>query len=293
MAKESKKRSRKISQLPNALTLANAGLGLLAISKSIDALARGGDQALFEHHLETACWLVLAAGIFDALDGKVARLTNSFSDLGAQLDSLADAVTFGVAPAIIAKALLEHESLVHPRIHFIAAAAFTLMGVLRLARFNVDTDEDDDHSSFEGLPIPAAAAVLVASVLMFLSLGGGIETSGVEPTPLGRGIEFLPLAWRSFMTQTLMLPLILLMLPGLALLMVSRVRYTHLATKLSGANSKRTLIPIVFIVLGLYLAPVFALFLFGLGYVGVGLWKSAMERRKNSGGSDYSSDIAA
>ena len=101
MAKESKKRSRKISQLPNALTLANAGLGLLAISKSIDALARGTDQGLFEHHLETACWLVLAAGIFDALDGKVARLTNSFSELGAQLDSLSDAVTFGVAPAMI------------------------------------------------------------------------------------------------------------------------------------------------------------------------------------------------
>lgn len=293
MAKESKKRSRKISQLPNALTLANAGLGLLAISKSIDALARAGDQALFEHHLETACWLVLAAGIFDALDGKVARLTNSFSDLGAQLDSLADAVTFGVAPAIIAKALLEHEGFSHPRLHFIAAAAFTLMAILRLARFNVDTDEDDDHSGFEGLPTPAAAAVLVASVLMFLSLGGGIETSGVEPTPLGRGIEFIPLGWRTAMTQTLMLPLILVMLPGLALLMVSRVRYTHVATKLSGASSKRTLIPIVFIALGLYLTPVLSLFLFGLGYIGFGLWRALVQHRKDKASSEYSSDIAA
>lgn len=289
MAKESKKRSRKISQLPNALTLANAGLGLLAISKSIDALARGTDQGLFEHHLETACWLVLAAGIFDALDGKVARLTNSFSELGAQLDSLSDAVTFGVAPAMIAKALLEHEGFVHPRLNFIAAAAFTLMALLRLARFNVDTDEEDDHSGFEGLPSPAAAAVLVASVLMFLSLGGGIETNGVEPTPLGRGIEFIPLTWRTMMTQTLMLPLILLMLPGLALLMVSRVRYTHVATKLFKASSKRTLIPVVFIALGLYLTPVLSLFLFGLGYVGFGLYRATVERRKSS----VSSDIAA
>ena len=293
MAKESKKRSRKISQLPNALTLANAGLGLLAISKAIDALARGADQGLFEHHLETACWLVLAAGIFDALDGKVARLTNSFSDLGAQLDSLADAVTFGVAPAIIAKVLLEHEGFAHPRIHFIAAAAFTLMAVLRLARFNVDTDEDDDHTGFEGLPSPAAAAVLVASVLMFLSLGGAIETSGVEPTPMGRGIEFLPLAWRTAMTQTLMLPLIFIMLPGLALLMVSRVRYTHVGTKLFSTNSKRTLIPIVFIVLGLYLAPVIALFLFGLGYVGLGLWKAVVEHRKSTKDTGLSDDIGA
>ena len=293
MAKESKKRQRKISQLPNALTLANAGLGLLAISKAIDALARGADQGLFEHHLETACWLVLAAGIFDALDGKVARLTNSFSDLGAQLDSLADAVTFGVAPAIIAKVLLEHEGLAHTRMHFIAAAAFTLMAVLRLARFNVDTDEDDDHTGFEGLPTPAAAAVLVASVLMFLSLGGAIETSGVEPTPMGRGIEIIPLAWRTMMTQTLMLPLIFIMLPGLALLMVSRVRYTHVGTKLFSTNNKRGLIPIVFIVLGLYLAPVLALFLFGLGYIGVGLWKAVAEHRKNPKTPDLPGDISA
>ncbi|QDV08574.1 CDP-alcohol phosphatidyltransferase [Planctomycetes bacterium Poly30] len=278
MAKDSKKHTRKISQLPNALTLANAGLGLLAISKAIDALARGADQAMFEQNLETACWLVLAAGIFDALDGKVARMTNSFSDLGAQLDSLADALTFGVAPAIIAKVLLEHEGLAHPRINFIAAAAFALMAILRLARFNVDTDEEDDHSGFDGLPTPAAAGTLVAVILMFLSLGGAIETVGGEPTPLGRGLEFIPLAWRTAMTQTLLLPMVLVMLPGLALLMVSRVRYVHLATKISGNGTKRGLIPIVFIVLGLYLAPVLSLFLFGLGYVGFGIWKAAVNR---------------
>ncbi|MEM8712985.1 MAG: CDP-alcohol phosphatidyltransferase family protein [Planctomycetota bacterium] len=273
-----KKKPRKISQLPNALTLMNAGLGLLAISKAIDALARGNDQGLFEQHLETACWLVLLAGIFDALDGKVARLTDSFSDLGAQLDSLADALTFGVAPAMIAKVLLEHEGLAHPRIHFIAAAAFALMAILRLARFNVDPDEDDDHSSFDGLPTPAAAGTLVASVLMFLSLGGAIETVGGEPTPLGRGLQFIPTAWRTALTQTLLLPMILLMLPGLALLMVSRVRYVHLATKLGGLRGKRSLVPVVFIALGLYLAPVLALFLFGLGYVGVGIWRGGVRR---------------
>ena len=281
MAKSDKKRKRPISQLPNALTLANAGLGLLAISKAVDALARGANQAVFEQHLETACWLVLAAGIFDALDGKVARLTNSFSDLGAQLDSLADALTFGVAPAIIAKVLLEHEGLAHPRIHFIAAAAFTLMAILRLARFNVDTDEDDDHSGFSGLPTPAAAATLVASVLMFLSLGGGIETSDGEPTPLGRGLEFIPSTWRDFMTQTMLLPTILLMLPALALLMVSKVRYTHLFTKLAGATSKRTLVPIVFSVLALYLVPVLFLFLLGLGYVGYGIWNATFNKSED------------
>ena len=103
--------SRPIRLLPNALTLANAGLGLLSISKAIDALALRADPNAFERNLEAACWLIVAAGVFDAIDGKVARLTNTFSDLGAQLDSLADALTFGVAPALVAKVLLL--SLIH------------------------------------------------------------------------------------------------------------------------------------------------------------------------------------
>lgn len=260
---------RPITLLPNALTLANAGLGLLAISKAIDALARSAEQAVFEQNLETACWLILAAGVFDILDGKVARLTNSFSDLGAQLDSLADAVTFGVAPAMVAKVLLEHEGLLHPRIHFICAAAFTLMAVLRLARFNAEGD--DEHVEFSGLPSPAAAGMLIATVLMFLSLGGAIESSGGQPTPLGRGLSILPEPWRDAMTQYLLLPTILVMLPALALLMVSRVRYAHFVSRLGKMQSRRALVPVVFFMLGLYLAPVLFLFAFGIWYVGWGL----------------------
>ncbi len=261
---------RPISLLPNALTLANAGLGLLAISKAIDALAGSADQAFFEQNLETACWLILAAGVFDILDGKVARLTNSFSDLGAQLDSLADAVTFGVAPAMVTKVLLEHEGLLHPRVHFICSAAFALMVVLRLARFNAEGD--DEHSEFSGLPSPAAAGMLIATVLMFLSLGGAIESSGAQPTPLGQmWIGILPGPWRDTLTQYVLLPGILLLLPTLALLMVSRVRYVHLATRLGGMQNRRALVPIVFFMLGLYLAPVLFLFCFGLWYVGWGL----------------------
>ncbi len=271
---------RPISLLPNILTLANAGLGLLAISKAIDALAQQANQAQFESLLEASCWMVLAAGVFDALDGKVARLTNSFSDLGAQLDSLADALTFGIAPAIIGKVLLEHEQLAHPRIHFFAAAAFVLMAILRLARFNVETEEDDDHSKFLGLPSPAAAGTLVATVLMFLSLGGGIETAGGTPTPLGRGLEILPAAWRSAMTQYLLLPTVLVLMPFLGLLMVSRVTYSHLFTKLAQSQDRRILIPIVFSFLALYMAPVLFLFAFGFFYVGIGLWKSRPGRTK-------------
>jgi CDP-diacylglycerol--serine O-phosphatidyltransferase len=170
---------------------------------------------------------------------------------------------------MVAKVLLEHEGLLHPRIHFICAAAFALMVVLRLARFNAEGD--DEHSEFSGLPSPAAAGMLISTVLMFLSLGGAIENSGAQPTPLGRGLSILPEPWRDAMTQYLLLPTILLMLPALALLMVSRVRYVHLATRLGGMQSRRALVPIVFFMLGLYLAPVLFLFCFGIWYVGWGL----------------------
>ena len=272
---------RPIALLPNALTLANAGLGLLAISKAVAALARGADQQLFEHHLETACWLIFIAGFLDAIDGTVARVTGAFSDLGAQLDSLADAVTFGIAPAIVAKVLLEHEGLSHPRIHFIAAAAFALMAILRLARFNAEGD--DDHLSFRGLPTPAAAGTLVATILMFLSLGGGIETDTGGPTPLGRGLEILPIGWRDALTDYLLLPTILLLLPTLGLLMVSRVGYPHLSSWLGKVQSRRVLVPMVFGALGLYLAPVLVLFLIGPCYVGWGLWQSWRGDRGGTG----------
>ena len=95
---------RRAKSLPNLLTLGNAFLGLLAISKGIDALT-ATDPALFARHFESACWFVLGSLLLDALDGRVARMTGSFSDLGAQLDSFADAITFGVAPGLLAKML--------------------------------------------------------------------------------------------------------------------------------------------------------------------------------------------
>ena len=147
-----------VAMLPNLLTLANAGCGLLAVSKAIDAVF--GRPEHFAPRLETACWLIVLAMVFDALDGKVARLTSSFTEFGAQLDSFADALTFGVAPAMLAKVVLEHENVLHPRVHFLFAAAFALMAILRLARFNLE-DHEPGHAHFQGLPSPAAAGTLV------------------------------------------------------------------------------------------------------------------------------------
>jgi CDP-diacylglycerol--serine O-phosphatidyltransferase len=283
---------RPITLIPNLLTLTNAGLGLLAISKAIDALTATGTPALFERHLEMACWLVILAGVFDALDGKVARMMNAFSDLGAQLDSFADAITFGVAPAFIAKALLEHEGLVHPRVHFVCAAAFTLMAVLRLARFNTETEPDEaSHAFFKGLPSPAAAGMVVSTVLMYLSLGGSIEVEAGQPTPLGRGLQVLPIGWREALTTYLLLPTLLVLLPLLGLLMVSRVRYVHMVSAITNRQGVEGLVVIVLFVLGLYLAPVLFLFGFGVFYVFGSLARAAAKRRAH--GADDSEELAA
>ena len=267
------------SALPNLFTLANAGVGLLAISKGIDALA--GDPALFERRLETACWLIFLAMVFDALDGRLARLTSTSSDFGAQLDSLADALTFGVAPALLAKVLLEHEEFLHPRLHFFGAAVFVLMAILRLARFNLETGhEEEAHAHFAGLPSPAAAGTVTAAILMCLSLGGSIEFGNGEPTPLGKGLGIVPLEAREALA-TGVLGLIAVLLPVLGLLMVSRVRYRHLGTLLS-VRRPRGLVVIVIVVLLLYLAPVPFLFFFGLGYVGRGLLRRPLANLRHA-----------
>ncbi|MEZ6018531.1 MAG: CDP-alcohol phosphatidyltransferase family protein [Planctomycetota bacterium] len=176
-----------VALLPSMFTLANAGCGLLAISKAIDALAAGAKTQEYHHLLESSCWLVVLALVFDALDGKVARLTDSSSPMGAQLDSFADAITFGVAPAMVAKTMLEAEGLFHPRLNFLAVAAYSLLAVVRLARFNLTTEPGEEHHRFfQGLPSPAAAGTLVATILMCLSLGGASKAAE-KPRPRWAG----------------------------------------------------------------------------------------------------------
>lgn len=255
--------------LPNLLTLGNSACGLLAISKGIDALAyRDVAPGLFYQRMESACFLIFLGMVFDSLDGMVARLTRSFSDFGAQLDSLSDALTFGVAPALLAKVLLEHEGpqlgwLANPRVHFAAAACFALMAILRLARFNLETEHDaDSHADFKGLPSPAAAGAVTATIWLFLVLRAPeLERTDGLPTPFGRlmgwmvSVDWQPaLAW---------MPLVLtVMLPLLGLLMVSRVRYVHLTSFLTRDRSTFfTLVALVFGATALYLAPVPFVFL--------------------------------
>lgn len=144
--------------LPNMLTLANLMAGVLAIIATLNY-----------HNYEMALWLIVAAAVFDFFDGFVARLLNQQSPLGVQLDSLADDVTFGVAPALVmfdlyrgAQAVWVDDAVVMQWLGIVVLliAAFS---VLRLAKFNVDTTQS---AEFEGLPTPANALLLISLALL-------------------------------------------------------------------------------------------------------------------------------
>jgi CDP-diacylglycerol--serine O-phosphatidyltransferase len=135
--------------LPSLFTIGNLFLGFSAI---IHALRLD---------FETASQLIVIAVIFDMLDGRIARLTGTASEFGAQLDSLADIVSFGVAPAVIAY----QWGLATLHRSFLAAFFFVMCAAIRLARFNVQRKVVDGRY-FVGLPSPAAAG-LVVSVIYF------------------------------------------------------------------------------------------------------------------------------
>jgi len=117
-----------------------------------------------KNQFEAAVAFIGLAAIFDVLDGLVARLVNATSELGAELDSLCDAVSFGVAPAYLLYQMYFNEL---GQIGILISALPALTGVLRLARFNVMLVSFDDKDYFTGLPIPSAALTII-SYLMFI-----------------------------------------------------------------------------------------------------------------------------
>ena len=148
--------------IPNLITLMGLSAGLTAIRMAI------------EHRYELAIAAILIAAILDALDGRVARMLNAASRFGAELDSLADFVNFGVAPAMIifTWALDDLRS-----IGWIAVLIYALCSALRLARFNVALDDEDapkwTKNYFSGIPAPAAAiTVLLPMYFSFLGVPG-------------------------------------------------------------------------------------------------------------------------
>ncbi len=222
-------RSKLIPLIPTAFTLGNLVCGFVAMALATDALrASGGTGPLdpaFGHLIIRASWVIVLGMVLDSLDGRIARMTGQTSPFGAMLDSLADLVTFGLAPAFIAKVVYEHTMSelglpFRPTLVTSLCAAYVICAALRLARFTVFTDDDDSHEIFAGLPSPAAAALIVSACFF------GFE----GPTELG---AWLP---GSFMDAA---PLwTLRLLPAMAfvggLLMVSKVPYVHVASRYVG-----------------------------------------------------------
>lgn len=147
--------------LPNILTLANLSFGVLAIlvAASTDkiSLQQPGDDISLIYF---SCLFVMAAAVFDRFDGKLARRLDATSELGKQLDSLCDLISFGVAPAVIAwKLHFAFASLLFPfgrLIGYALSLAFPIAGAIRLAHFNLQEECD----CFYGIPITLAGSVL-------------------------------------------------------------------------------------------------------------------------------------
>jgi len=141
---------RSVFILPSLFTVGNIFCGYYAILSST--------QGYYVH----AAYAIGIAIILDMIDGRLARLMNSSTEFGLQLDSLADVISFGIAPSVLA--LLWGFSAVDSRLAWMAAFTFTICGAMRLARFNIQAEE---LKHFVGLPIPAAGGTIAAIVHFF------------------------------------------------------------------------------------------------------------------------------
>jgi CDP-diacylglycerol--serine O-phosphatidyltransferase len=167
--------------LPTLFTAANMFLGFLAIVKTIQGALQIRAGSLGPNELFSEAALMIGAAVFfDGLDGRIARLTNTCSEFGRELDSLADVITFGIAPAVLAwvwgfefidRSSIEPQALEHlRRLSYFVLFLYVMCGASRLARFNITANPipknpgRPDRKYFVGLPIPAAAAMIAAAV---------------------------------------------------------------------------------------------------------------------------------
>ncbi len=216
---------RGVYLLPNLFTMGNLFCGFFAII------------SVFKGNFLLAATAIIVANGFDILDGKVARLMNATSRFGMEFDSLADLISFGMAPAILAYTWGLSE---YGRFGWLAAFLFLACGALRLARFNVQV-ETTDKRYFNGLPIPAAASMVASTVMIFFQLGGSGTVRNI---------------------------FILLLIYGLAFLMVSNVKYRSFKDSLARdrAPFQFLVMAVVFIVI-LVAEPQITLFVLFALYV--------------------------
>lgn len=171
--------------LPTLFTAGNIFLGFMAIIRTFEAAMQGaGGHSGANENLAVAAKAIGAAVVLDGLDGRIARMTNTVSDFGREMDSLADVITFGIAPSVLAytwgvQFVSPGGILPDHRAGYFVAFLFLLCGAARLARFNVQTNPTPrnpgrpDRKYFVGLAIPAAAGLVAA--IVFANNGEPLE----------------------------------------------------------------------------------------------------------------------
>lgn len=204
-----RRRRLTLAVLPTLLTLGNGVCGMASIAVATSALLDWTN----EEQLFVAGLLIFGGMLFDALDGSAARMTGQSSEFGAQLDSLCDAITFGAAPAVI---VWRFSDLLPHRLAWAIGVIFALCVLIRLARFNVQSGEDDSHEGFEGLPSPAAAGTIASFTIAMPHLEALTHDHKYERIQEAA-------AWAMAFCEYLV-PILAVML---AYLMVSRFTYPH------------------------------------------------------------------
>src|SRR3954451_23419213 len=172
----------KIYLLPNLMTAGNLFCGFAAVLRIYDG-AQDIDFVIAAQKFHDAIWFILAACVFDLLDGRLARLGGQDSPFGREFDSLADIVSFGMAPALLVYQIVLGE---FHNLGWMIAFVYLACGALRLARFNTiaalqngnGVGDSKPDKSFTGFPIPAAAGVIASITLFMLWLNEGQRTLG-------------------------------------------------------------------------------------------------------------------
>lgn len=253
--------------IPSVFTAANIGMGFYAVMSAVRGFQLIGtgnesDSLQAANYLDNAAKAIGWAVLFDMLDGRIARLTKTTTEIGVQLDSIADVVTFGLAPAVLAYvwgygATLKEGSELHSLAWFLSFM-YLMCGGFRLARFNVQSSRPRilaeglikmDKKSFVGLPIPVAGG-LIAAIIHF------------APLPL---VYYGP-------ERSKIYSLLLMALVGLlGVLMVSTLRFPSFKTVGTSSRSMRTIILAVAVGALIILYSRQVLLIIVLGYIMHGL----------------------
>lgn len=211
--------------LPNLFTAGSIFLAIIAVI------------AAFKGNYEKAFWLIVLSAVFDALDGRVARVTKTTSKFGKEFDSLADIVAFGVAPAFF---LYFAAGIDFGRFGVLVTGLYIIFGAVRLARFNVISDTTEPNV-FIGLPIPAAALFVISAIMVYIK--------------------------EEFISAPVLLVSVLLV----SILMVSNIRYPSFKKMdMKKSNYTRSLVMLMFLLAIFYLYPTLLLPIVAVIYVLIG-----------------------